>query len=146
MARIRPYLFKSTYQWIVDHKFTPYVLVDAEFPEVEVPKDYAKNGRIVFNISPISVRHFSIEDNAIHFEASFGGIACQIFIPVGAVLGLYSRETAHGLYQREEGLGMVVNEGETKDDLDPNPPKPEPSKSRAENIKKAKALGLRVVK
>ena len=44
MARLRPYLIRGTYEWIVDHDMTPYILVDAEQENVEVPWEYVEEG------------------------------------------------------------------------------------------------------
>ena len=37
MAMLRSYVVKATYNWLVDHGFTPYVLVDTEYDDVIVP-------------------------------------------------------------------------------------------------------------
>lgn len=145
MARLRPYLLKATQQWLVEHDLTPYLLVDAEQEHVVVPKDHIKNGRIVLNLSPIAVKHLVIDHEGISFEASFGGISQQLFVPINAVIALYSRETGHGIYEREEGIGLMVNEGETEHDLDPRPT-PKVSEKASEALKKANALGIRIVK
>jgi stringent starvation protein B len=146
MARLRPYLLKATQQWLVEHDLTPYLLVDTEQKGVVVPKDHVKNGRIVLNLSPVAVKHLIIDHEGISFEASFGGISQQLFVPIAAVMALYSKETGHGIYEREEGIGMNVNEGETENDLDPCPPEVKPKHNISESLKKANALGLRVVK
>lgn len=121
MARLRPYIVRATYEWLIDHDFTPYVLVDAEIEGVEVPWDYVEEGKIVLNLSPAAVYNFQLENDFIGFEASFSGEPQQIFFPMDAVLALYAEETEQGLYAHENGVGMLVNEGE-EGDLDPTPP------------------------
>jgi stringent starvation protein B len=135
MARLRPYLVRATYEWIVDHDLTPYILVDVDQDNVEVPWEYVENGKIVLNASPMAVRNLQLENDFVSFEASFGGSAWQIFIPSSAVLAVYARESGQGVYAREEGHGMLVNEGESDDDLDPTPQDPKPQRG-----------GLRLVK
>jgi len=147
MARLRPYIIRATYQWLVDHGFTPYFLVDAEEDKVEVPWEYVEDGKIVLNASPTAIRNIQLENDFVGFEASFGGTSWQIFFPTSAVLALYSPETGQGVYVREEGIGMMVNEGETEDDLDPKPTKNNDEKptSQAPDNKK-KGPGLRLIK
>ena len=135
MARLRPYLVRATYEWIIDHELTPYILVDANQENVEVPWEYVENGKIVLNASPMAIRNLQLENDFVSFEASFGGAAWQIFIPGDALLAVYARESGQGVYAREEGHGMLVNEGESGDDLDPAPQDTGPQKG-----------GLRLVK
>ena len=40
MTSNRPYLIRAMYDWIVDNELTPYLLVDAEYPGVEVPQEH----------------------------------------------------------------------------------------------------------
>lgn len=120
MARLRSFLAKATYDWIVDHNLTPYLLVDAMGEGVEVPQDYVDEGRIVLNISPMAVRNLQIESRYLSFEASFSGEAWQVYVPMEFLLGLYARENSQGIYARDEGgLGMIVNEGEEGENPDP---------------------------
>ena len=120
MARLRPFLVQATYDWIIQHSFTPYLLVDAEYPGVEVPGEYVDEGRIVLNISPMAVRNLQIEPEYLGFEASFSGESWNVYVPTGAVLAIYSRENSQGIYARDEGgLGMLVNEGEDGENPDP---------------------------
>ncbi|MDQ3797408.1 MAG: ClpXP protease specificity-enhancing factor SspB, partial [Pseudomonadota bacterium] len=55
MTSSRPYLIRAIYQWIVDNGATPYLLVDAANDEVQVPRQYEQDGKIVLNISPTAV-------------------------------------------------------------------------------------------
>jgi len=137
MARLRAYLVRTTYEWLVEHDLTPYLLVDAEQEGVEVPREYVENGKIVLNASPIAVRNMQLDNDFVGFEASFSGYSQQLFMPVSAVLAVYARETGQGVYAREEGHGMLVNEGETDGDLDPHGDKKPTKKGTG---------GLRIVK
>lgn len=121
MARLRACLLEATYDWLAKYDLVPYVLIDAEHDNVQVPRDYVEDGRIVLNISPEAVQNFEVTDQFIRFDASFSGQAWEVFAPIAAVLALYSSETTQGIYAREGGIGMLVNEGEHEDDLDPSP-------------------------
>lgn len=150
MARLRPYLVRSAYEWLVEHDLTPYFLVDAEIEGVEIPWEYVEEGKIVLNAAPIAIRNLQLENDFVGFEASFSGQTWQIFFPVEALLAVYARETGQGIYAREEGLGMLVNEGEA-DELDPKPPedqsKQESGAKETPKAKKGKGKGsLKLVK
>lgn len=57
MNSSRPYLVRALYEWIVDNDCTPHMLVNSEFPAVQVPQGFASDGQIVLNVSPSAVRH-----------------------------------------------------------------------------------------
>lgn len=97
MSSSRPYVVRALYDWIVDNDCTPYVLVDATAEGVVVPRQYIKNGQIVLNISPSAVMDLMLENAAMQFNARFGGVPTQIYVPMSAVLGIYARENGQGM-------------------------------------------------
>jgi stringent starvation protein B len=97
MTSSRPYLVRALYEWIVDNGCTPYLLVDATATGVEVPQQYVKNGQIVLNVSPGAVSGMAMGNDDIRFRGRFGGIAIDILVPLGAVLGIYARENGQGM-------------------------------------------------
>ncbi len=128
MTSSKPYMIRALYEWIVDNECTPYILVDARGPGVEVPQEHVNNeGQIVLNLNPTAVKDLLIGQEYISFNARFGGIPTQLFIPCGAVLGIYAREN---------GQGMVF-----EPEVNPEPPKPDPSSPET-----GKRPSLRVVK
>lgn len=94
----RPYLARAIYQWICDNQLTPYLLVDATQKFVQVPKQHIKDGQIILNIAPHAVHQFQMDNDAIQFSARFGGVAQNLYIPMYAVIGIYSRENGQGLF------------------------------------------------
>lgn len=98
LAGSRPYFVRAIYDWIVDQGLTPYLLVDAEWPGVFVPRAYVEEGRIVLNIKPSAVRDLLLENEAVSFSARFAGQTELILAPIGSVLGLYARENGEGLF------------------------------------------------
>ncbi|MEC8887157.1 MAG: ClpXP protease specificity-enhancing factor [Pseudomonadota bacterium] len=94
----RPYLARAIYEWICDNQLTPYLLVDATQSYVKVPTQHVKDGQIVLNIVPHAVHQFQIDNDAIYFSARFGGVPQEIYVPMSAVLGIYSRENGQGLF------------------------------------------------
>lgn len=131
MISTRPYLIRAFYEWIVDNDCTPHVVVDAEADNVEVPREFVENGQIVLNIAMVAVQNLTLKNDAVSFQARFGGVAHNVYVPVQAVVAIYAREN---------GRGMVFSE---EDDDDTTAPPPEKSSSS----KEAKSHGhLTVVK
>lgn len=131
MTSSRPYMIRALYEWIVDNGCTPYLLVDAHGPGVEVPQEHVnKDGQIVLNINPTAVKDLFIGLDKIQFNARFGGIPTDLVIPCGAVLGIYAREN---------GQGMVF-----EPDPNPQPPTPDPEPDSKDSG--GKRPNLKVVK
>jgi stringent starvation protein B len=93
----RPYLIRAIYDWAIDNKLTPYLVVAADYPGVAVPPAHVREGRIAFDISPVAVRGLDLHRNPIYFSARFGGVAQDIWIPAGSVLAIYARENGEGI-------------------------------------------------
>jgi len=108
----RPYLLRALYEWIVDNDCTPHVIVDATVTGVEVPTQYVKDGQIVLNLSPSAVIELQLGDDCVSFNGRFGGKPTDVFIPMGAILGVYARENGQGMaFETEE-----VDDDPTPDD------------------------------
>ena len=146
MRSNRPYLLRAFYDWIVDNDCTPYIVVNAHYPGVEVPQDFVTDGQIVLNIAPRAVSSFEMNNDHLQLSTRFSGMPIDIYLPVGAVMGIYTQEN---------GQGMVF-EPEDPEDSPPEPPKgpqavsadrQKPSKKSSKKPSKGKAKpSLRVVK
>ena len=97
MKSSRPYLVRALYEWILDNACTPYLLVDATVAGVEVPQQYVKNGQIVLNVAPGAVAGIDMSNDDIRFRGRFSGVAIDVFVSIGAVLGIYARENGQGM-------------------------------------------------
>lgn len=124
MKSSRPYLVRALYEWIADNGCTPYILVDANNPQVQVPREFVKEGKIILNIGFGAVKDLSFID-AVSFNARFSGRAQDIFVPFPAV---------HAIYAKENGQGMVFGPEEDEpisatepDETPPHSPKTKPS-------------------
>lgn len=113
MTSTRPYLLRALYDWIVDNNCTPYVLVNAEFDNVEVPREFVENGKVVLNISPQAVQGLSLENEWVNFTARFSGRSLSVLFPVKAVLAIYAKENGKGMFFQHEA-----------DESTPPPPEP----------------------
>lgn len=103
MSASRPYIMRALYEWIVDNDCTPYLLVDAARPGVEVPNQYVKDGQIVLNVSPSAVIDLLIGNEWVSFNGRFGGTPTDILVPVTAIIGIYARENGQGMvFEPEE--------------------------------------------
>ena len=97
MTSRRPYIIRSLYEWILDNDCTPYVLINAMADNVDVPQQYVKNGQIVLNISPAAVVGLQMSNDVMQFNGRFGGVPRDVYVPMGAVMGIYARETGEGM-------------------------------------------------
>ena len=105
-----PYLIRAMNEWILDNNCTPYMVVDATMDDVSVPLDHVKDGQIVLNIGPQAVRNLSISGEYVMFSGRFSGIAHEIYAPIGAVMGIITKENGEGMwFPRDEGEGPEPN-------------------------------------
>lgn len=102
MKPLRPYLYHAYYNWIVDNNQTPYLLVNAEYPDVDVPIEFVREGKIILNVSPRSIGQYVVDDEVIRFSARFQGMLRDIHIPFGAAEAVYSQEFGDGVMFQEE--------------------------------------------
>jgi stringent starvation protein B len=129
----RPYLLRAMHEWISDSNQTPHIVVDASMEGVEVPRQYVQGGKIILNVSSNATSMLSLGNDVVRFRARFGAATYDVSVPIGAVLGIYARET---------GQGMIFSEA----DSPPQPPTPpsEPAPTGGES-KRTKPT-LKVIK
>ena len=116
MKSSRPYLIRAIHEWIVDSGLTPYLIVDAVVPGVDVPKQYIQQGRIVLDVSPRAVRGLQLGNEWIEFSARFGGTSLPVRVPTNSIQAVYAKEN---------GVGMAFQESDPGDQ-----PPPEPSSGK----------------
>jgi len=92
----KPYLIRAVVQWCNDVGFTPYVAVAVD-DTVRVPQPFVKNGEIVLNISSLATNKLDISNEAISFQARFGGVAQSVYVPIQRVIAVYARENGQGM-------------------------------------------------
>lgn len=116
-----PYLIRGLYEWILDNRMTPHLLVNANHPKSQVPAGFVQDGRIVLNICPTAVHGLVLGNERIVFSARFGGVITEVSFPPQAVLGIYARENGRGMLFGEDDARP--DDARTPED-DPNPPAP----------------------
>src|SRR5690554_2417309 len=148
MNSSRPYMLRALYEWIVDNDCTPYILVDANHAGVAVPPGYSADGQIVLNTAPAAVRDFTMDNQAISFEALFSGAPFSLYVPIEAILAIYARENGQGMFfdatsaqlgedqeepsQTDEEPSVMLRAVETErseDNPDPDDEPPQPPSS-----------------
>jgi stringent starvation protein B len=135
----RPYLLRAMLDWIVDCGYTPHLIVDATPDVVQVPRQFAKEGRIVLNISASATQAFMIGAAAVEFSARFGGVSHSIRVPVEHVLGIYARETGQGMVFTEDAGSLPAEPGPTDSGGEPpEPPAPAPTRPKRPTLKVVK--------
>jgi len=127
MTSNQPYFIRALYQWIVDNDMTPYLLVNAEDAQAQVPQQYIEDGKIVLNLAPMAISDLDMGNDIICFNARFGGKSTEVHFPIMAVLAIYAKEN---------GQGMAFNESSNDK---PTPPfSPTPNKSDRPSLKLVK--------
>lgn len=137
MTAKRPYLLRALYDWIVDNQLTPHLVVDATIVGTKVPQQFVKDGQITLNISPSAVVGLQLLDDAVRFNARFGGQPMEVIVPMTAALALFARENGAGaMFEAEPQLDKMPAEASehavSEPDEQPSQPK---SKSKRPNLK-----------
>lgn len=135
MTSNQPYLLRAFYEWIVDNNLTPYIVVNATNPNVDVPQEFVKDGQIVLNISPGACVNFMLDIEGISFQARFGGQPRRLSMPCDAVMAIYARENGAGtVFATEEEFEKTNPEG-AKEPVEEAPVPPKRGKPSLKVIK-----------
>ena len=118
-ASTKPYLVRAIYEWCVAEQFTPYLLVKID-QNTLAPRAFIKDGKILLNLSPESIKDLLMGDEAITFTARFNGAPENLYVPISAVEGIYAKENGEGLFF-EVKEDQEIDSKETK--KSPNKPK-----------------------
>lgn len=103
----KPYLIRAIWQWCIDQGQTPYIVVVVD-EHTQVPAGFVKDGQIVLNVGLEATNQLDMGNEFIAFQARFGGVAQQIFVPIERVAAIYSRES-------NEGMGFEITETVAED-------------------------------
>ena len=137
----RPYMIRAFYEWLEDNSLTPYLLVDATQDNLVIPTEHVQNGKIVLNIASQATGNMNIDNNYINFNARFGGVSRELWIPMQAVMALFAKEN--------QSIAMPFDPAEYED-FTPEDPEPSTTKStpasKADTIERAKKAGLKILK
>jgi len=140
LSPTKPYLFRAFYEWINDNKCTPYVIVNAEIPDVVVPTEHIHDGRIVLNIALRAISKLKMHNEFVSFSARFSSKWKEIFIPMEAILAIYAHENGQGMVFSEEAMNITPafeKKSENKTD-DQKPLETEPPPKGKPNLRLVK--------
>ena len=125
MTPSRPYLVRALNEWILDNEMTPYLVVDAGLQGVQVPQEFVTDGQIVLNICPTAVVELSIDNEAVEFNARFGGVPMQVYVPFTAIMAIYAKENGQGMvFGAEPGAPEPPGSDKSKEEKKESPKKP----------------------
>jgi stringent starvation protein B len=120
---------RAIYEWCADCGLTPYLAVAVD-KDCQVPMEFVRDGEIVLNIGPGATPNLTIDNEWVSFNARFGGVAREIFVPVGAVIGIYAKENGQGLFFGREDSAEAENTEEKAQAPAPQPEEPGPKRGK----------------
>lgn len=94
----RPYLIRAFHEWLSDNDLTPYLVVDANHPNLVAPTQYAQNGTLTLSISHEATHKLLIDNDFLSFSARFGGVSQDLWIPMAAVLAVFAKEDTSQMF------------------------------------------------
>ncbi|WP_462152523.1 ClpXP protease specificity-enhancing factor [Pseudoalteromonas xiamenensis] len=135
MTPNRPYLLRAFFDWIIDNQCTPHIVVNANYTGVQVPVQFVQDGQIVLNISPSAVTQFSLDNQALSFNARFSGQPMQVYVPMGAVLAIYARENGEGTVFSAESFDEEMLEETIPEETQPSVSESQPEKKKGSHLR-----------
>ncbi len=130
----KPYLLRAIHEWCCDNGYTPYIAVRPD-ARARVPREFIKDGQIVLNIGLDATGHLHIGNEEITFQARFGGVARELYVPVDNVAAIYAKENGVGMAFETESKSAsdtaVTNESSDR----PEPQPPTPGRPKLQRIK-----------
>ena len=129
----KPYLLRAYYEWCADRGHSPYLAVAVD-SSCKVPKAHVRDGQIVLDISMDATGSLELGNEAITFQARFGGIAQSLYVPIHRILGIFPEgDQAQGLYFEVSTVSEVETDATP---LDADATKSQnPSKPRITRVK-----------
>jgi stringent starvation protein B len=142
----RPYLLRAMHEWMTDNDLTPHIVVDVAAAPAGLPVEYAKDGKLVINVSYSATQNLSIGNESASFAARFGGVSRHLDVPIPAILGIYARESGQGMIFSSESARAddaaiqsgkaAQNDAASKEPTaDSSPEKPERARPQLKIIK-----------
>ncbi|WP_165008629.1 ClpXP protease specificity-enhancing factor [Neisseria yangbaofengii] len=95
-ASTKPYLIRALYEWCLDNNQTPHIVAWVN-EHTRVPMQYVRENEIVLNIGQAASHNLNIDNEWVNFSARFGGVAHDIWIPVGHIVSIFGRESGEGM-------------------------------------------------
>jgi len=143
----KPYLLRAVYEWLLDNKVTPHIVIFADHPEANVPRQYVEDGKIILNVSPTAAQDLLIDNDGVSFNARFAGKPHSLYAPLSAVLALYANENGEGMMfdLEEENTETPLDDTQAEGLSSVKDTKPSDKKKKSSK-KSSKRPSLKVVK
>lgn len=93
----RYHIIMALLNWMVENNLTPYIVVNADYPNIKVPQAYVKYGQIILNISANATTRFELHPAYLTFQASFNTQLQTIRVPLRAIEAMYAKENGEGM-------------------------------------------------
>ena len=93
----RPYLLRAMHEWMTDNTLTPHIVIDVAAANTALPVEYAKDGKLIINISYSATENLFIDNEHTSFDARFDGVSRHLDVPISAIVGIYARESGQGM-------------------------------------------------
>lgn len=116
LTSTKPYMIRALHEWCTDNGLTPHLLVTVD-AQTRVPMGYVKDGEIVLNLSYSATKNLLLGNEAITFSARFGGVSNNLYVPLSAVRGLFSRENGQGMFFQPDELSDNAASGDSLEQL-----------------------------
>lgn len=134
----RPYMIRAFYEWLEDNGLTPYLLVDATQDNLVIPTEHVQNGQIVLNIASQATGNMHIDNNYINFNARFGGVSRELWIPMQAVMALFAKEN--------QSIAMPFDPAEYDNFTPEEADEPATVTTKSTKTKRENKAGLKILK
>ncbi|RAU17879.1 ClpXP protease specificity-enhancing factor [Nitrincola tibetensis] len=124
MTPSRSYLLKALHEWITDNDMAPHIAVDTQVQGVMVPDQFMREEQLILNVSYSAVKDLVMDQDGVSFNARFGGVPTNVFLPLPAILAIYARENGQGMgFGMEPGAEMLIAEDNGPTEPPPDKPK-----------------------
>lgn len=113
----KPYMLRALHEWCTDNGYTPQIVVQVDANTL-VPPAHVRDGQITLNIGALATNRLVIGNEAIEFQARFGGVTENIYVPIGAVTAIFARETGAGMgfeAQPSDSIDTTINDNVAAD-------------------------------
>ena len=123
-ATMKPYFVRAVYEWCVDKRRSPRLLARAD-EKTGAPQRLARDGKIVFNISPEAVRGLLINNDGVSFAARFsGGETREIALSMDDILAVFDGEEGRGVFFAPSPAQAKESPPKPQPQQEPSPPRP----------------------
>ncbi len=120
----KPFLIRAMYEWCAEERFSPYLAVAVD-STCKVPLAHVRNGQIVLDISMDATHQLELGLEVITFQARFGGVAQNLYVPINRVLGIFpEHDQSVGVFFEVTELAVVQENVEKMPETDSSLGKP----------------------